>query len=63
MIDRGPHRMSLLVHSAGHYSEGYSLDCHAPIVGETHVRRQSSEWLERKGKATLSGRAAVGLED
>ena len=62
MIDQDPHRMALLVHSADHHSEGCSLDCHAPTVGGTNVCRQSSEWLERKEKATLSGRAAVGLE-
>ncbi len=62
MIDQGLHRMALLVHNADHHSEGCSLGCHVPIEGGTHVRRQRSGWLERKEKATLSGRAAVGLE-
>ncbi len=62
MIDRDLDRMALLVHNADHYSEGYSLDYHVPIVGGTHVRRRSSEQLGRKGKGTLSGRAAVELE-
>ena len=62
MIDQGLHRMALLVHNADHHSEGCLLDCHVPTAGERHVRRQSSEWLERKEKATLSGRAAVGLD-
>ena len=63
MIERGPHRMALLVHNADHHFEGYSLDCHVPTGEGMHGRRQSSEWLEKKGKVTLSGRAAVGLED
>ena len=54
--------MALLVHNADHHSEGCSLDCHVPIVGGTHGRRQSSEWLEKTGKGTLSGRVAVRLE-
>lgn len=54
--------MALLVHNADHHSEGYSLDCHVRTAEGKHVRHRKSEWLERKGKATLSGHAAVGLE-
>ena len=62
MVDQEHHRMALLVHNADHHSEGYSLDCHVRIVKGMHARRQSSEWLERMGKATLSERVVVRLE-
>ena len=54
--------MASLARNADHHSEEYSLDCHFPSAGGTRVRRRKSELLERKGKATLSGHAVVGLE-
>lgn len=59
MIDQDPYRMALLVYNAEHHFEECSLGCHFLTVRGTRVRRQSSEWLERKGKGTLSERAAV----
>lgn len=62
MTDQDQHRMALLVHNADLHSEGCSLGYHVPTGGETHVRHRSSEWLEKKGKVTWSGRAAVGVD-
>ena len=62
MVEEGQHRMALLVQNADYHSEACSPDCHVPTVEVKYGRRQSSEWLEKMGKATLSERAAAGLE-
>ena len=54
--------MALLAHSADYHSEGYLPGYHVPIVGAMHVHHRSSVWLEKRGKAKLSGRAAVQLD-
>ena len=54
--------MALLVQNADYHSGACSPYCHVPIVEVKYGRRQSSEWLEKMGKATLSERAAAGLE-
>ena len=62
MAEEGQHRMALLVQNADYHSEACSPYCHVPTVEVMYGRRQSSEWLEKMGKATSSERAAAGLE-
>ena len=54
--------MALLVQNADYHSEACSPYCHVPTVEGIYGHRQSSEWLEKREKATLSERAAVELE-